>query len=49
MSLGVFDVFTVWELRDHISDFMHQIANNWLIPKFSFPSAKQERMTGILE
>lgn len=37
MNLGLFDVLADWELRDHISDFMHQIANNGLIHKFSFP------------
>lgn len=49
MNLGLFDVLATWELRDHISDFMHQMATNWLIHKFSFPTAKQEKMTDILD
>lgn len=49
MSLGLSNVPAAWEHRDHISDHMHHVVNNWLINEFSFQTAKQDGMTGILD
>lgn len=49
MILGLPNIPAAWEHRDHISDHMQQIVNNWLINKFSFTTAKQDGPTGILD
>lgn len=49
MILGLSNIPAAWEHRDHNSDHIHQIVNNWLINKFSFTTTKQDGTTGILD